>query len=200
MAKAKSKPKVNAAALAAKMMGGGGSSPAIKKAAPAAAPAKAAAPAPAAVKPKTPAKLKANGAGDSGAAEAAAFAQARGLSTGGKARWWLDVALDVVDGPAPDAHAADATRFHLDIYRDEWSVQFLHKGKRSHIRKTSDVTFASGFDDYKLAGELPALDDIGALLRTLEDRHKIAFKREHAATRSNLAGAPAALRAWVAKL
>ena len=78
-------------------------------------------------------------------------------------------------------------------------MQFVHKGKRSHVRKTDTQTFA-GQDDWKLLGELPALDDIGSLVKSLESKHKISFQRSAAGTRSNLAGADAALRTWAAAL
>jgi hypothetical protein len=135
-----------------------------------------------------------------GADEAAEWLAARGLSTGGKIRWYVRIALDVVDAPAPATHdGKTATRFQLDVYRDEWGVQFLHKGKASHVRRVHS-TFASGPDQHKLVKELPALAALGTFVRALETRHGVAFKREHALVRSNLAGAQATLAPWLAKL
>jgi hypothetical protein len=135
-----------------------------------------------------------------GADEAAEWIAARGLSTGGKVRWYVRIALDVVDAPAPEMHdGKTATRFHLDVYRDEWGVQFLHKGKTSHVRRVHS-TFASGPDQHKLLKELPALAALGAFVRGLEARHGVAFKRQHALVRSNLAGAKTTLAPWLAKL
>jgi hypothetical protein len=136
----------------------------------------------------------------SGAVEAAEWLAARGLTTA-KTRWNVNVSLDVVDAPAPAIYAREKdTRFHLDIYRDEWGLVFVHKKKTSHIRRTANETIVNGFDQHKLRKELPALASIGEFLRALEAKHGVAFERRHALVRSNVAGAQAALRDWLAKL
>jgi hypothetical protein len=136
-------------------------------------------------------------AGPTGESEAAAWVAARGLSTAGRVRWNANIALDVVDAPASQVYSgATATRFHLDIYRDEWGFVFVHKGKTSHIRKTTEV-FINGFDDHKLVKLMPALAEVEAFVRGLETKHGIAFKRKHAFIRTNIAGAKATLRTWL---
>jgi len=158
-----------------------------------------------ATKPKSKSKSKskpgpsaaAKPTGPSGAAEAAEWIAARGLSTAGKTRWNVNVYLDVVDAPASEVYSgATATRFHLDLYRDEWGFVFVHKGKTSHIRRT-DAAFVSGDDGHKLLKQMPTLAEVGAFVRALEAKYNVAFKRQHASVRSNLAGAKATLGEWL---
>jgi len=150
-------------------------------------------------KPRPKAKAASEGA-STGAAESAAWVAARGLSTAGKARWSAKISLDVVDAPASEVYTGTtATRFQLELYRDEWGFKFVYKGKTSHLRKTGEV-FVNGHDEHKLVKQMPALAELGAFVRALETRHGIAFQRPHAHIRSNLAGAQAALREWLATL
>ncbi len=135
-----------------------------------------------------------------GASAAAGWLAARRLPTPSVLRWHVEIALDTRDAPAP--HAFDdraATRFHVDIYSEEWGVFFCHGGRSSWIRVT-DIAFVHGRDDFGLLGTIPALKDIGALLRKLEQQHTIQLHREHAAIRTNLTGAEPAIRRWIATL
>jgi len=155
----------------------------------------------AATKTKPAAKPKAKAEVPAGDGEASAWVSARGLATAGKARWYVRIALDVVDRPASDVYSSQTdTRFHLDVYRDEWGVLFVHKGKTSHVRRTATDQFVNGTDAFKLLGELPALADIGTLARSLEAKHQIRWQRGHASIRSNLVGAKPAIRDWLATL
>ena len=113
-------------------------------------------------------------------------------------RWHVEIALDIVHERAPtefDEHTA--TRFHLDIYTEEWGVYFCHAGRSSWIRVT-DIAFVHGRDDFHLLDVTPALKDIGQLLGQLERTHRIQFQRKHASIRTNLAGVEPAIRSWVA--
>jgi len=151
--------------------------------------------------PKSKPKVAAKAAAPAGDLEAASWVAARKLSTAGKARWYVRIALDVVDAPAAEVYSsATDTRFHLDLYRDEWGVLFVHKGKASHVRRTATDQFINGTDQHKLRGEMPALADVGTLVRSLEKTHKIVFQRAHASIRSNLTGAKSAIRDWLATL
>jgi hypothetical protein len=47
---------------------------------------------------------------------------------------------------------------------------------------------------------VPALNDIASLLRSIEQEHAIAFKREHALIRTNLPAAEPVVRAWIRTL
>jgi hypothetical protein len=157
------------------------------------------APAPA-PKPKAESR-KPKAASRDGAAEAAAWCAARAISTDDRARWNVNIALDVVDRPAAQVFASDTdTRFHLDIYRDEWGFVFVHRGKTSHVRRTAGDQFVNGADDHALLAKMPALAEVGAFVRALEAKHKIAFKRAHAHVRTNVSGGAAAIRAWLATL
>lgn len=115
-------------------------------------------------------------------------------------RWHCEIALDTVDAPAPASFdEATATRFHIDIYSEEWGVFFCHDGRASWIRVT-DIAFVHGRDEHRLLGLVPSLKNIGALLRRLEQQHEIVLRREHATIRTNLVGAEPAIRRWLAQL
>lgn len=135
-----------------------------------------------------------------GATAAATWLRARGLPTPAGSRWHVEVALDVVDGPAPaDYDEATATRFHIDIYSEEWGHYFCHHGRSSWIRVT-DIAFVHGRDDYQLLTLTPPLPDIGRLVRQLEQKYGVRFRRDHALIRTNLDRAEVAVRAWLEKL
>jgi hypothetical protein len=115
-------------------------------------------------------------------------------------RWHVEIALDVRDGPAPaDYNDRVDSRFHVDIYSEEWGFFFCHGGRASWIRIT-DVVFVHGRDDYGLIARVPALREVGMLLRALELQHKLGFRREHALVRTNLTGAEHTIRRWVEAL
>lgn len=132
-----------------------------------------------------------------GSVASSAFARARGLTPPAHQRWHVEIALDT-SGTRPPSEFDEtvATRFQLDIYSEEWGVFFCHAGRSSWIRST-DIPFVHGRDDYQLLALLPALEDIGRLLRHVEQEHGIAFHRQHAAVRTNLANAELAIRGWV---
>jgi hypothetical protein len=115
-------------------------------------------------------------------------------------RWHVEISLDVRDIPAPaEFDIATDTRFHIDIYSEEWGFFFCHAGRASWIRIT-DIPFVHGRDDYQLLAATPELSEIGTLLRRLENGHQIAFRREHALVRTNLLHATGAIQRWVYSL
>src|SRR5687768_9236555 len=136
-----------------------------------------------------------------GALAAAAWLRLRGVTPPpGIQRWHVEIALDVIHDRAPsEFDERTATRFHIDIYAEEWGVFFCHGGRSSWIRIT-DVPFVHGRDDFDLLRVIPALKDVGQLLRSLERQHKVKFQREHAVIRTNLDGAEPAIRSWIATL
>src|SRR5579863_8099104 len=106
---------------------------------------------------------------------AARWLEARALTAIGGARWHVEIALDVVEQPAsPEYDERTATRFHIEIFSEEWGFFFCHGGRASWIRVT-DVAFVHGRDDFGLLPATPALDDIGLLLRELEALHQLRF-------------------------
>src|SRR5262245_20787561 len=135
-----------------------------------------------------------------GTGEARHWREARGLSVPSTLRWYVEIALPTVDGPAP-AEFDDRidSRFHIDIYPEEWGFFFCHAGRASWIRVT-DIAFIHGRDDYALLAKTTALADVGELLRLLEDHHHLRFERAHALLRTNLSHAEAAIRRWVQSL
>lgn len=136
-----------------------------------------------------------------GAQSAAHWLAARGLGpVPPTERWHVEVALDVIDAPAPDEFDERlATRFHLNIYAEEWGVYFAHAGQASAIRVGS-IASVHGRDQHGLLAITPPLNEIGRLLRNLERQHAVALQRRHAAVKTNLAGAEPAIRAWLAAL
>lgn len=104
------------------------------------------------------------------------------------------------DSPLPlEFDETKTTRFHLDLYSEEWGLFFCHLGKASWIR-ISDLAFVHGRDEHALLGIVPQLRDIGMLIRELERRHGVQFQRKHAVIRTNLANAEPAIRTWLAAL
>lgn len=139
-------------------------------------------------------------AGSAGAIASEAWLRARGGRPPTEGRWHVEITLDVTEGPpADEIDEATATRFHIDIYAEEWGVFFCHGGRSSWIRVT-EVPIVHGRDDHHLLAHVPALEDIGALLRRLEMQHAIHFNREDAEIRSNLPSVVPAIRSWVLSL
>ena len=116
-------------------------------------------------------------------------------------RWYVQIAMDVADRPTErDFDERRASRFHLDIYSEEWGFYFCHAGKISWIR-TTDVTFVHARDDYRLIGRTPELPRIGELVRELEREHGLAFRREHALVETDLGSSTvASIRRWIETL
>jgi hypothetical protein len=115
-------------------------------------------------------------------------------------RWHVEIALDVAQTRAPSEwDEATATRFHIDIYAEEWGFYVCHGGRSSWIRVT-DIPFVHGRDDFTLLRWTPALGDIGELLRQFELTHSVRFQREHATIRTNIAMLEPAIRRWVAAI
>jgi len=123
-----------------------------------------------------------------------------GLTVPTGTRWHIEIQLDVIESRAPSQFdEATATRFHLDIYSEEWGFYFCHAGQCSWIRVT-DQAFMHGRDDYNLLGMTPALKDIGGLVRHLEQKFGLRFRRDLALVRTNLSKAEPVLRTWIAAL
>jgi len=134
---------------------------------------------------------------NAGALAAQAWLTARNIPRPSLSRWHVEIALDVVDAPArADFDERTATRFHVDIYAEEWGFYCCHRGRASWIRVT-DVPFVHGRDDFKLLAAVPPLKEIGSLLRTVEQQHSVWFRRDRALVRTSLATAESAIRRWV---
>jgi hypothetical protein len=139
-------------------------------------------------------------AGGLGMRAASAWLDDRRVRSPELKRWHVEVSLSTIDGPAPVNYDDRVdTRFHVDIYSEEWGYFFCHGGRASWIRVT-DIPFVHGRDDFKLLAQTPALGDIRDLLRSVETQHQLAFKRKHALVRTNIAGAESAIRSWVESL
>jgi len=150
----------------------------------------------------TPVELHAaNGRGTTlGSLAAATWLAGRGGTMPTLERWHVEVAMDVVPRRAPsEFDEASSSRFHLDIYLEEWGVFFCHAGRSSRIRVT-DTVFVHGRDDFQLLGVTPQLKDIGWLLRHVESTNNVRFLREHADVRTNVASFEPKVRSWLASL
>jgi hypothetical protein len=121
-----------------------------------------------------------------GSDEAADWLRALGLAP--VPRWHVEVTLD----------AGAGTRFHLNVYAEEWGFAFHHARRSSWIRVT-DVPFVHGRDDFNLILIAPDLTGLGAFLGSLEQTHSIDFGRTGATVRSNVPRAQAAVRRWLAQ-
>jgi hypothetical protein len=131
---------------------------------------------------------------------AQAWLRTRGLSTPATIPWHVEVALDVRDAPAVlQFDERRDTRFRIEIYSEEWGVFFCHGGKASWIRVT-DIPFMHGRDDFRLLPTLPALKDIGLLLRSIERQYAIKFRRDLALIRTNIPSAEPGLQLWTRSL
>jgi hypothetical protein len=134
---------------------------------------------------------------DDGALEALGWLRERDPAATSNDRWYVEIALDVIASSAAyEFDDTTATRFHLDIYREEWCVWFCHRGRSSRI-VCSDVVRVHGADQFNLLAIMPRLRDIGDLIRRLESAHGIHFARDHAAICTNLPAIEPAIRAWV---
>jgi hypothetical protein len=115
-------------------------------------------------------------------------------------RWYVEVALDLDhDATFDESDHVDVTRFHLQVYSEEWGYTFTHQGRTSWIRVT-DIAFVHGRDDHGLLPSTPSLRDIGTLVRSLEQRYAIALPRDRPLMRTSLPDAELALREWVTTL
>lgn len=125
---------------------------------------------------------------------------ARGLSAPTLTRWHAMIALGIgEDTPTTDFDDRTATRFHIEIFSEEWGFFFCHRGHASWVRIT-DIPFRHGRDDFQLLAQAPALKDIGPLLRRLEHQHAVQFRRDRALVRTNLSGSEPTIRRWVESL
>src|SRR5689334_6809997 len=88
---------------------------------------------------------RSHSAGSKGVVEAYGWVDGLGLNPPpGTLRWHAEISLDVVDGPARvEFDDRTDTRFHIDVYSEEWGYFFCHGGRVSWIRVT-DIPFVHG--------------------------------------------------------
>jgi hypothetical protein len=130
----------------------------------------------------------------------AAWLADRRITPANRLRWEVEIALDVESRLAGfEFSDTTATRFHLNVYSEEWGYFFCHGSRASWIRIT-DIPFIHGRDDFQLLAATPPLRSIASLIRSLEHQFAIRFQRDHAAIRSDIVGADVALGLWVATL
>jgi hypothetical protein len=132
-----------------------------------------------------------------GSIGAAAWLRSLGQVPPTTTRWFVEVAMATGEERPPlEFDPASETRFHVNVYGEEWGV-FVCCGGRSSWLRVTDIAFVHGRDDFSLLAMLPALHDVGQLLRHVETRLALTFRRDFASVRTNLAGVEPAVRAWV---
>jgi hypothetical protein len=112
-------------------------------------------------------------------------------------RWHVAIGLDVRDIPAPVVFDESVdSRFHIEIYTEEWGYFFCHRARSSWIRIT-DAPFVHMRDDFRLLASTPDLKHIGSQLRSVEHQFGLHFRRDLAFVNTNLANAEPAIRQWI---
>lgn len=108
----------------------------------------------------------------------------------------MSISLDV-NGKIPTRFPSGSdTRFRLIVRETEWSVTVWKRGACFQFSKTSGAR-AAVIDD-SLALSPPKLRDVRAWLREVEEKLDVAFRRDRAGISSNVAGATAAIKKWIA--
>jgi hypothetical protein len=111
-----------------------------------------------------------------------------------KPAWYVRVYVDVKDAPAMDIYSSDTdTRFHLEVYAAQWRLYFMKPGTEGEVYADAD----NGVYVNRLNVADPSLSRALDILRELEKRHGVAFRREHARVETNIAGAKEAVRNWL---
>lgn len=130
----------------------------------------------------------------------AAWLSDRGIVAPPDRAWGIQIALGTaLQIPPPVFAETIDTRLQIMITANEWSYYFAHKGRASRVRVT-DLPHADGRDDYQLAPITPPLRQLSRLVRELEQRFKLFFRRHHAAIDTTLAGTEPIIRAWLTTL
>jgi hypothetical protein len=131
---------------------------------------------------------------NTGPLASAAWLLARGLLPTG-AKWFVEIEL----AAAGNADRAQTGKLLLEVYAEEWGYRFEHDGRISWIRVT-DVPFVHGRDEHGLLSKTPRLEQIGALMREIEQAKEIEFQRQHAIVRSNVPDEDGVIATWIKKL
>ena len=130
----------------------------------------------------------------------AAWLSDRGIVPPAGQMWRVEVCLDAIAHSAARVFAETIdTRFRLVIRPDEWAYYFSHAGRVSEVRVT-DVARSGGRDEHNLAASTPQLQNIGTLVRQLEQRFGLGLSRSNAMIETSLPGTEPIIRAWLTTL
>jgi hypothetical protein len=110
-------------------------------------------------------------------------------------KWFVEIEL----AAAGNSDRAQAGKLLLEVYAEEWGYRFEHDGRTSWIRVT-DVPFVHGRDEHGLLPKTPRLENIGGLIREIEEAKAIEFQRQHAVVRSNVPDEDGVIATWIKKL
>ena len=119
----------------------------------------------------------------------AAWLSARGLYAAPTTTWDVTIGLDN-DAKNPTAH------LHIALDAIEWGFRFEREGKTSWIR-VLNVPCVHESDEFELLPKTPHLRNLPSLVRSIEDRFGIWFRRAHANVRTSLPNAEDKIRLWV---
>jgi hypothetical protein len=92
--------------------------------------------------------------------------------------------------------ARPAAQINIALDSLEWGFLFTCETGTSWIRVLEAPTVHDK-DDFALVDKTPALRNLGTLVRQIEHRFELEFRRTHAAIHTNLANADDKIRAWV---
>jgi len=110
--------------------------------------------------------------------------------------WMVAIVLDAVEPRGSLAGGEANTQLHIEIDSSEWGIWFCHGKGLSSIRVMS-VPFVHERDDFELLPHVTELRKLGVVVRLLERRFRIWFRRPHAAIHTNLADAQQKILLWV---
>ena len=119
----------------------------------------------------------------------AAWLLARGIYVPPTLTWEVTIAMD-------SGTARPAAQINIALDSLEWGFLFTCETGTSWIRVLEAPTVHDK-DDFALVDKTPALRNLGTLVRQIEHRFELEFRRTHAAIHTNLANADDKIRAWV---
>jgi hypothetical protein len=121
---------------------------------------------------------------------------ARRLNSPARKHWMVAIVLDAAAPRGTSVGAEDNTRLYIEIDSTEWGILFCRGNDSSWIR-VSNVPRVHECDDFGLLPYVTDLRDLGAIIRLLERRFHIQFRRQHATIHTDLVDAQQKILLWV---
>jgi len=121
---------------------------------------------------------------------------ARRLTLPAHKYWMVAISLDAVGPRGSLAGGESTTKLHIVIDSCEWSILFC-RGTGSSSIAVVNVPCVRERDDFGLLPYVTELGRIGTIVRLLEQRFRIWFRRPHATIDTNLTDAQQKILLWV---
>lgn len=121
---------------------------------------------------------------------------ARRLTLPAHKYWMVTIVLDAVGPRGSLAGSEINTKLHIVIDSCEWGILFCHGSGSSSIGVVN-VPCVRDRDDFGLLPYVRELGRIGTIVRLLERRFRIWFRRPHATIDTNLTDAQQKILLWV---